>query len=156
MQDLVSTGTICNVYQLMYLPEFEKVPKPIDFFRPGRVFTVAMRGISTATGDEDIECTPPPKKWTPLDSIPDPCEREKERLTRQKKNYEDIIKLPLKAMFRYGEIQEDGQIQCHLCTGDIRFPKNFWLDRHFRLYHHETLKICTMYRVLTKGKVIYI
>ncbi|GAA87726.1 similar to An12g08700 [Aspergillus luchuensis IFO 4308] len=97
-------------------PKFEKVPKPIDFFRPGRVFTVAMRGISTATGDEDIECTPPPKKWTPLDSIPDPCEREKERLTRQKKNYEDIIKLPLKAMFRYGEIQEDGQIQYEMST----------------------------------------
>lgn len=140
MQDLVSTGTILNVYQLMYLPEFEKVPKSIDFFRPGRVFTVAMRGILTATGDEDINCTHLPLEWLLLDSILDPCEREKERLSRQKKNYEDIIKLPLKAMFQYGDVQENGLVQCHLCTGDIRFPKVFWVDRHFRIYYHETFR----------------
>ncbi|GLA93411.1 hypothetical protein AtubIFM61612_010607 [Aspergillus tubingensis] len=75
-----------------------------------------------------------------IGSILDPYEREKERLNRQKKNYGDIIKLPLKAMFRYGDVQENGQVQCHLCTGDIRFPKVFWVDRHFRIYHHETFR----------------
>ncbi|PYH71141.1 uncharacterized protein BO88DRAFT_479287 [Aspergillus vadensis CBS 113365] len=118
-------------------PNFEKVSSPDDFFRPGRVFTVAMRGILTAT-DGDIDCTHLPRKWIPLDSIPDPYERESERLTRQKKNYEDIIKLPLPAMFQYGDVQKNGQVQCHLCPGDVLFPKDFWVDRHFRVYHHET------------------
>lgn len=124
----------------MYLLDFEKVSSPDDFFRPGRVFNMAMRGISTASGDEDIDCTHLPRKWIPLDSISDPYEREKERLSRQKKNYEDVIKLPLPAMFQYGDVQENGQVQCHLRTGDIRFPKNFWVDRHFRIYHHETFR----------------
>ncbi|PYH34053.1 uncharacterized protein BO87DRAFT_426320 [Aspergillus neoniger CBS 115656] len=121
-------------------PNFEKVTHPNDFFRHGRVFTVVIRGISTATGDEDINCTHLPLEWLLLDSILDPCEREKERLTRQMKNYEVIIELPLPAMLQYGDVQENGQVQCHLCTGDIRFPKNFWLDRHFRIYHHETFR----------------
>ncbi|RAK84796.1 hypothetical protein BO79DRAFT_221389 [Aspergillus costaricaensis CBS 115574] len=81
-------------------PNFEKVTYPNDFFRPGRVFTVAIRGILTATRDEDLDCTHLPRTWIPLESIPDPCEREKERLTRQMKNYEDVIKLPLPAMFQ--------------------------------------------------------
>ncbi|GAQ45641.1 hypothetical protein An12g08700 [Aspergillus niger] len=118
--------------------DFEKVSSPDNFFRPGRVFTVAVRGISTATGDEDVDCTHLPGKWIPLDSISDPYEREKERLSRQKKNYKDVIKLPLPAMFQYGDVQKNGLVRCHLCPGDIRFPKDFWVDRHFRIYHHET------------------
>ncbi|GLA62912.1 hypothetical protein AtubIFM54640_004048 [Aspergillus tubingensis] len=120
------------------LEDFEKVSSPDNFFRPGRVFTVAVRGISTATGDEDVDCTHLPGKWIPLDSISDPYEREKERLSRQKKNYKDVIKLPLPAMFQYGDVQKNGLVRCHLCPGDIRFPKDFWVDRHFRIYHHET------------------
>ncbi|OJI80216.1 hypothetical protein ASPTUDRAFT_78354 [Aspergillus tubingensis CBS 134.48] len=90
-------------------PKFEKVSSPDNFFRPGRVFAVAMRGILTAR-DENIDCTHLPLEWLPLDSILDPCEREKERLTRQKKNYEGIIKLPLKAMFQYGDMSTDRPI----------------------------------------------
>ena len=124
----------------MYFVDFEKVSSPDNFFRPGRVFTVAIRGILTATGDEVIDCTHLPRKWIPLDSISDPCEREKERLARRKKNYEDIIKLPLEAMFRYGNVQENGQVECHLCPTDVRSPKDFWIDRHFRIYHHESFR----------------
>ncbi|GLA34514.1 hypothetical protein AnigIFM63309_007063 [Aspergillus niger] len=121
-------------------PNFEKVPSPTTFFRPGRVFTVAIRGILTAAGDGDIDYTHLPLEWTPLDSILDPSEREKERISRQKRNYEAVIKLPLAAMFQYGGVQKNGQVQCHLCPGDVQFPKDFWVDRHFRMYHHETFK----------------
>ncbi|OJZ85354.1 hypothetical protein ASPFODRAFT_62011 [Aspergillus luchuensis CBS 106.47] len=114
---MITGRDTCCARPSEYWYNLQCVPKPIDFFRPGRVFTVAMRGISTATGDEDIECTPLPLKWTPLDSIPDPFEREKERLTRQKKNYEDVIKLPLPAMFQYGDVHENGQIQYEMSTG---------------------------------------
>ncbi|GLA52173.1 hypothetical protein AnigIFM63604_008808 [Aspergillus niger] len=121
-------------------PNFEKVPSPTTFFRPGRVFTVAIRGILTATGDEDIDYTHLPLEWTPLDSILDPSGREKERIFRQKRNYEAVIKLPLAAMFQYGDVQKNGQVQCHLCPSDVQFPKDFWVDRHFRMYHHETFR----------------
>ncbi|RDK45772.1 hypothetical protein M752DRAFT_311910 [Aspergillus phoenicis ATCC 13157] len=107
---------------------------------PGRVFTVAIRGILTATGDEDIDYTHLPLEWTPLDSILDPSGREKERIFRQKRNYEAVIKLPLAAMFQYGDVQKNGQVQCHLCPSDVQFPKDFWVDRHFRMYHHETFR----------------
>ncbi|GKZ63422.1 hypothetical protein AnigIFM49718_011830 [Aspergillus niger] len=124
----------------IFSKDFEKVPSPTTFFRPGRVFTVAIRGILTAAGDGDIDYTHLPLEWTPLDSILDPSEREKERLSRQKRNYEAVIKLPLAAMFQYGGVQKNGQVQCHLCPGDVQFPKDFWVDRHFRMYHHETFK----------------
>ncbi|PWY75897.1 hypothetical protein BO83DRAFT_398012 [Aspergillus eucalypticola CBS 122712] len=106
----------CCARPSKYWYNLQCVPKPIDFFRPGRVFTVAIRGISTATGDEDIDCTHLPSTWIPLDFIPDPYEREKERLTRQMKNYEDGIKLPLPAMFQYGDVHENGQVQYEMST----------------------------------------
>ncbi|EHA25540.1 hypothetical protein ASPNIDRAFT_42098 [Aspergillus niger ATCC 1015] len=115
-------------------------PSSDDKSRPGRVFTVAIRGILTATGDEDIDYTHLPLEWTPLDSILDPSGREKERIFRQKRNYEAVIKLPLAAMFQYGDVQKNGQVQCHLCPSDVQFPKDFWVDRHFRMYHHETFR----------------
>ncbi|GKZ94560.1 hypothetical protein AnigIFM59636_007935 [Aspergillus niger] len=124
----------------IFSKDFEKVPSPTTFFRPGRVFTVAIRGILTATGDEDIDYTHLPLEWTPLDSILDPSGREKERIFRQKRNYEAVIKLPLAAMFQYGDVQKNGQVQCHLCPSDVQFPKDFWVDRHFRMYHHETFR----------------
>ncbi|KAL3431279.1 hypothetical protein BDV09DRAFT_188560 [Aspergillus tetrazonus] len=79
--------------------------------RPGQVFSVPIMCILQLKGSEVVD-------WT------------RERAIRQKENFEAIQRLPLTAIF------QDGQVRCDLCI-DARFPKAYWVDRNFRVDHHD-------------------
>ncbi|GKZ26891.1 hypothetical protein AbraIFM66951_012042 [Aspergillus brasiliensis] len=140
-------------------PEFQKVPDAHSFFRPGQVFSVEIKGrldLSRPPHIGPFDWTRLPL-WTPLSSISDPHEREKERYERQKRNFKAIQELPLISMFQYGTLLPNGRVQCTLCpntalpTGatdddlgpDTTFGKAFWADRHFRVDHHERFQELT-------------
>lgn len=112
--------------------DFQKRDNPFVFFRPGQVFSIQCKGLlSLRTEQED----PTKIDWNNLPLSRVRGIKERSSLARQHR-LEQILGLPLDAMFKYAIITGDDKIICSLCPNDNSvYTKEMWIEQHFYLKH---------------------